>query len=385
MRLPLPTASQLDLADACLYPWTSGIEWARSWSNEHANEGTQVHTLAAALAVGDPVQLAGLPESVVEAVLKVADILEGDAEAGSVVLAVEVGFAFDPVTGRMRYADPDEERDPELLYGHADIVLRRADGTLVLRDWKTGARAMRKRVEETKQLRFYAVGAAEIWGATEVVVELAHVGQGRLWIDRGLFDAMDLGAHRGWLRALPARIAEGRALPVLGRHCRDYYCPAAGSCPMAGELVRKVAEVVELPTPEANAIASDEMAADVLSRVAIAEAYLAALKSAAEAYVQGRGVPVVGPDGTRWGLVEHDGNESVQLTEEAERVLEEAGLAAAVELERSTSKAAITRAARALGQRGFTRKVAEVVEQLRKRGAVKRAPGYVRVEALPEE
>jgi hypothetical protein len=384
---PLPTSSQHDLADACLFPWTSGLPWSRSWSDEHADDGNQVHVLAAALALGDPIQLAGLPDSVVESVFRVAEILEGDHEQGTVVLAVEVGFAFDPATGRVRYADPDEVRDPELLYGHADIVLRRADGALILRDWKNGVRALRKRVENTRQLRTYAVGAALVWGADEVVVELAHVGQGRLWIDRGTLDSMDLGAHRAWLRALPGRIAEGRALPVLGRHCRDYYCPVAGSCPMAGELARKVALEVALPAPEAHVIASDEMAADVLARVDVAIAYLGALKLAAEEYVERRGLPVVGSDGTRWGLVEHAGNESVGLTKEAEEVLVEAGLSSAIEVERSTSKAAIKRAVRTQlnGKKGVTKAADAVVDKLRSRGAVKRAPGYVKVEALPEE
>lgn len=382
---PLPTASQHELASACLYPWTSGLEWSRAWGEDAADEGAQVHTLAAALAQGDPVQLAGLPDSVVEAALRVAEVLEGDREAE--VLAVEVGFALDPATGAVRGSDPDEERFPDLVYGHADIVLRQADGALILRDWKTGTRAGRTRVEQSMQLRTYAVCAAAVWCADEVVVELAHVGAGRLWVDRGRLDAIDLGAHRAWLAALPGRIADGRALPVLGRHCRDYYCPVVRSCPMAAELARRVAAEVALPAPDAHAIASDEMAADVLARVPLAEAYLAALRLAAEEHVRARGVPVRGRDGTRWGLVEHDGNERVELTPQAEAALETAGLGAAVEVERSATKASITRAVRGAmhGRRGVGRRVAEVVEELRRLGAVKRAPGYVRVEPLPEE
>lgn len=386
MTPPLPTASQLDLAAACLYPWTGGLSWARAWSEDAADEGAQVHVLAAALAQDDPVQLAGLSDSVVEAVLRVSDVLEGDHEQGTEVLAVEIGFAFDPVTGAVRYADPDEERDPELLYGHADAVLRRSDGVLVVRDWKTGSRALRKRVGSSWQLRFYAVCAALIWGADEVVVELAHVGQGRTWIDRATLDAMDLGAARAWLRALPGKIAAGNAVPVLGRHCRDHYCPAAGSCPMAAALARRVAAEVALPVPEAHAIDSDEMAADVLARVGIAEAYLGALRGAAEEYVARRGLPVVGRDGTRWGLVEHAGNESVRLTESAEAVLVAAGLAGAIEVERTTTKAAIRLAMRArVAGRGLKKAVDPVLETLRKQGAIARGPAWTRVEPLPEE
>jgi hypothetical protein len=386
---PLPTASQLDLAEACLYPWTSGLEWSRAWGEADANDGTAVHAAAAALGRDEPVQLAGLSDSVVESILRVAEVLEGDMLEGTVVLAVEVGFAFDSRTGGVRFSDPDEPRDPELLYGHADVVLRRRDGTLVLRDWKTGSRALRKRVESSRQVAFYALCAAALWGASRVVVELAHVGMSRTWIDRGELDALDLGAMRGWLRALPERIEEARALPMYGRHCRDLYCPVAGSCPASRAFAGRVAAEVELPMPEAHEIASDAMAADVLSRVAIAEAYLGALKLAAEDYVRRRGV-VEGKDGSRWGVVEHDGDESLTLTESAEAVLVANGLGAAVQVKRTCSKASVTRAAREGLEKkngkaeGLSARVNPVLDSLRKHGALKRGSPYSLVEPLPE-
>jgi hypothetical protein len=76
----------------------------------------------------------------------------------------------------------------------------------------------------------------------------------------------------------------------------------------------------------------------------------------------------------------------VTLTESAEAILIAAGLASAVEVERSTSKAAITRAARArVPGRGLKKVVEPVLESLRKHGAIARGPGWAKVEALPEE
>lgn len=372
----LPRASSLDLASACLYPWTSGLPWSDAWTGAHTDRGTSAHAAAALLATGQAVDLSTMPESVLDVVMRIAEVLDRDQEAGARVVAVEVGVAYDLDRRAVRRTTDDEPPHPWEYRGHIDAVLRRADGATIVRDWKTGPRAMRGRVEDSMQVLMYAVCAAELWPSDRVIVELAHVGAGT-WIDSAELHPMDLGAARGRLREIAERVRRP-ALPVLGPHCRDCYCPIAAQCPAGRELAARVAREVALPLPDAHAVESDEMAADILERLPLAEAYIAALRAAAEAYVARVGV-VTSRSGARWGVVEQEGAERLQLTPEAEAVL--ASIPGAIEVERSATKASIERALRSTGK-GWTKRLREVVSQLREVGALRRGAPWQRVEVI---
>lgn len=226
------------------------------------------------------------------------------------------------------------------------------------------------------QVLMYALCASQLWPTTRVRVELAHVG-GSTWIDPAELDPMDLGAARAKLAELAERVRRP-SLPVLGPHCRDGYCPIAAHCPAGRELAARVAREVELPMPDAHAVESDEMAADILERLPLAEAYLDALRAAAEAHVARAGV-VTSRSGARWGVVEQVGTERLQLTPEAEAVLE--AIPGAIEVERSATKASIERALRSAGK-GWTKRMREVVSQLREVGALRRGATWSRVEVI---
>lgn len=373
--MTLPSASRLDLAQACLYPWTGGVAWPpRAPETEDQLHGIRVHAAAAAIYRGQDVQLSGLPERTVACIMRLADQREADGEVE--VLAIEQRFRLDP---ERRTVETRAGRYSYEIRGDADLVMRRADGTVVVRDWKTGRRAMTGRVEESLQVAFYATCAAHRWSASTYVVELAYVGEDDVRIDRAELDAMDIGATWATLADLAAR-ARGVSIPRLGSHCRDHYCPIAAVCPATLALAARIETEVGLPHI-GTTIETEEQVALVLERAPLVRAYADALLLAAERRLAQLGT-ATGTDGARWGIVEHQGTERLDV-ELAAPVLARHGLEAAIEVERNATKTSIDRALRvACGGRGMTKRRLPLLDELRAAGALTRGAPYTKAERI---
>lgn len=370
---PRVSPSKLDLAERCSYPWTSGLPHDAYVETESAERGKMVHAYLAARALGEkPAPLDD--EELERAADNGAALLDADLAAGATVLYVETTVALDLATGRGRIVtDRREHARPGELRGTVDLALRAADGSLVVRDWKTGRRG--DVGAETLQLAAYALALASVHRAPAVRVELVHLLDGyEGTVDSCVYDAIDLGAALARIRAVarPPHDAE----PRPGSHCRSLYCPIAQRCPATLALVERARAACALPD---TTTLDPPTAVRVLERLPLVDAYLAALRHEAESVVAAAGVTVA-DDGRGWGVIERDGDEAI-VADVAAPVLEQLGLADAIEQKTTATKASLERAARRRatkrGELSATMRTA--LEALRAAGAITRGAPYRRV------
>lgn len=375
-----PSPSKLDLAARCAYPWTSGIRHDPFASSTAADLGTAVHAALAAAALGQPAPEvpADVDRDDYERAVRAGRlIMEADLAAGATVLLVERRVALDLRTGRGRLVQQLEQRRSGELRGDVDVAMRRSDGSIVVRDWKTGRPGVVS-ASDSMQIATYAVAIGSLYSCTSVVVQQVHLLDGyEGTIDSASYDAIDLGAALATIRHL-ASPPHG-SMPQPGSHCRDLYCPIAARCPATLALVERAREACALPD---TTTLDPPTAVRVLERLPLVDAYLDALRAEAERVIAAAGT-VVADDGTAWGLVERDGDETIDA-EAARAVLERLDMLDAVETKAVASKASIERAARRRAtKRGeLSPMVRAALEELRAAGAITRRPAYRRVGPL---
>lgn len=155
--------------------------------------------------------------------------------AEHIVVGVEQAYAWEPSTGRARVLETSsrdyaQAQSHGLLCGTADLVLRDAEGTLCVYDWKTGDAS-----KSGPQLRTLAVLAASALGETRVRVAALQVSAaGVEEIGAETLDEWDLTVVSGEISGHVERIQD--AEPTPGSHCGELYCPARLKCP-AGTAV----------------------------------------------------------------------------------------------------------------------------------------------------
>lgn len=388
-RLPLLQASKLGLASECLFPWTSGLPWDDE-GGAAADFGKAAHEFSAGLVHGCAQSVASLAEK--HGVTAPSDLrkLEGAATdmaihlGGLVVdrIEAELAIAYWPDTGEARVLAAGEERPPAAILLYVDI-LHEAGGFVTVLDWKTGRRPIIRRVEDTPQVRLYALAICKALGLSEIRVELGWLSSRGLWIDHAYFDTFDLAVMEEEVRELDERRRAGGAVPSYGLHCVEGFCPVMGACPAA----QAAAKEVELATKgrfPLSAPTSDEHALDLYHRLPLARARLELLEKMLQEWATTQGALDLG-DGVAWGKVEKQGNESVSATPEAIEVLQThlgSHFETAVRTEVSTSKTDIDRAVRAIvaenkEKRGAKKKrIDPLVEELRKVGALRKGAPY---------
>jgi hypothetical protein len=212
-----------------------------------------------------------------------------------------------------------------------DVIARDSTGTLVVRDWKTGRGAREKSAQYAMQLAGYAVGAAALYGASEVRVEFAHIGDAPpVEIDSALLGPLDLAQIAAEIWRLVKRAPDAKPNP--GAHCDGEYCPLRGICPARRALASQIAPTFDALAP----IETEEQARRAYWALKAVDAVAEGVKVRLNAYATR--TPVDLGDGTVYGAVEMPGREKVLVTPESlELIPPEA-------IERTTSKAAIERA-----------------------------------------
>lgn len=401
--------SKIRLAQLCGYPWSrSAPAWPSLPPGESAVFGTAVHEAAEYIA-----RHGGLP-NIEELAEKhrltpaKAKELEGCATAiaRSMELEVdeleelrpEVAIAFDPTTGVARELRSRHHRDysdakSHEIAGSMDLVIKRNDGALVVRDWKTGFKQSRELdVRTDPQLLTYALMAHSVYGGARVIVQLAHVSENGVRIDETEIDIFDLDAHYARLvELLEATLGKERE-PTAGPHCHGQYCPLVSVCPKTQALVATVGEPPPAEFPFVPEVTSPAHAVSLYHRLRVVREACDQVEAGLKGYVSK--TPVEVEPGLFYGAVECKGKERI-----------EAGVAGAVSiirkhledsadiaLEVETSKAGLERGARHLlsekgeMERGAIKRVMEpLLEDLRKHGALKQGPDYTKVDTFKKK
>lgn len=273
-----PSASAVRRASVCVAPWSLGLPREDTTSPD-AERGRLLHAGAEALARRDNLEwcndlLRGrlndgtFPfgsaerEAFAFTMAHVEETLAADREAaigpGKLGLwLVEQGVEWRsgfPDEARLVDRGPGDEV-PGWYSGTADLVYVRADGVLVVADWKFGPRSRytAERAEEHWQGWTLALGFATALGISaarpsDVVArfEARYVDEHGAWVDGYDITGAELEAHAGTLTELEARIRASEG-PRVGPACGD--CKAKAACPAWGALVETAIERVGVALP----------------------------------------------------------------------------------------------------------------------------------------
>lgn len=270
---PCPTASKLALAFAC----PASVLLSRDCPDKPsaaASWGDLVHRGAAWIYAGQSwidTPSVSLPDeqSRFERQLRIIEKqYKNDADIAPTVgdWCVEAGYAYNLRTGKIRgpfKREPGQTGDPWEVCGSADLVFRRNDGKLVVRDWKPddGKTARIADSSTHHQLWFLALCASRIHGfGAGVVVELAFYSERGIWIEATEITTSDLFKFESSLLEL-GTLLEDYPQPRPGWYCDGLYCPAhASAChasralaeftmqtvePLPAELLRRAAQTPE--------------------------------------------------------------------------------------------------------------------------------------------
>lgn len=383
--------SRLDLAQACSYPWTSGLVGYQR-EDEHRDFGSAVSSVAECLAVMGDAPYDAIAQcyhlSVAETHrlysvgARIGDYLDGDEATW---LKCETAFALDVRSGECRalgtrgrdYSDATEVEIP----GSSDLefngVARDNYGKiifrgLVVRDWKTGRYTIGKRPRDSGQMRALGLAAARTYGADEVCVQLAQADEDGVRVRSDVLTAWDLDGTLDWIREVHAATQRrGTDLPRPGAHCRDGYCSVLATCPatlaheraVLGASVPRWAIVPHLESPE--------HAAYVRERARALEEVVKQLNDAIERFAATTPIPL--PNGKHLRLVEQE-RETVDLSAAGawDALVAQLGDRATDAVERKTSKSKIFDAAKSVApKRGATALSEKIYDSLRACGALK--------------
>lgn len=406
-HLRMLSASKLDLAAACLYPFTSGIDWPDDDDSDASIFGRAVHVTSEWLAAApldaprqaDEIALGvelvaehfSLRGAAAERLVDRVDIVATHLDEETVDRREgEARIAYDPQSGQARRLAEGEERRGGEMVLVIDMLLE-AGGAFTVRDWKTGRRPIIRSVEDSRQIWAYALAAHKIWNLDAVTVELCWLSDRGVWTDRSRFDAFDFDVIEHRLRELDSDRRRGGHNPRLGLHCHELFCPIKALCPAALAAAEAVYHETRLRHPlvtEEAAIRDHEHARELLERIPLAMATLEQAQKALEGFVSHNGAIDLG-DGKAWGRVEHPGNWEISATDEARAVLNEAlgeHAELAIKTVTKTSQSAINTAIRkatAGEKRGAQAKLrAPIHKRLKELGAMRRGAPYTRFEAF---
>lgn len=349
------TASALPRVAAC--PGSAHLSKAHV-SNENADEGHLRHeAVEDAVLAGD---LEGLPP-------KVAALIEPGA---TVLPEVAIAYNWRTSTARMigRGAARDYTPSADEIPGTIDLLIVNPGNRLVVVDYKgfedVGA------PDENAQVITYGLAATRIYGASEVLLVVAYIGQG---VEHARVVRAEAGPIE--LAGFAAKVRRIMEAAVPGAEVRESkackYCPSKSVCPSKVGLLVQVAE-------RGLAVIGDvsltpERAAAGVREIERIEQLVRDARKRLEVYVDEQG-PIDLGSGRFYGRYRRPGNERLEgaagVTAIAEVVPEPVRAQfAAIAISYSTSKAAIERAAKDVSAKGKAAKLARaVVEKIRELG-----------------
>jgi hypothetical protein len=372
----LPSFSRLALAYACAYPWVGFERWPkRPWSDV-ASVGQRVSTAAEQLAIWGDYDRDAVGDAAPHAEA-VRELLERDNPAA---IYAEQALAWDVRHRSARWLPQNHPRDYSAvahgeMFGTPDVVFLRQDGTVVVRDYKTGDTSRGRDPGAHAQLRALALCASKVFGVDSVDVQLVHVSASYAWVESDTLTAWDIEATADQLAELYHTIATASDyLPNPGAHCSYHYCPKLTVCPVWQKRIRelddKLAAELVLTTDLAGPAQASKQWDAVRALGRILDQYEQAVKDMAKTQAIPR------PGGKVLGY-----REQTRETIDGRRalpVLREMGLDDAAEVKVSLS--AVRRAAK---EAGLVQ--ARAVQALRDAGAVSESRWTKFEEFLPKE
>jgi Holliday junction resolvase-like predicted endonuclease len=377
----LPTASKLDLARACSFWLSPHAPKAPPYvESEHAALGNEVHAMVEAAIKGADYtpSSVGLVYSV-----SVSNYVNLHLPAGE--RYSEIAMAWDCETRTARLLPSNGQRDytqrrANEIVGTADVVV--VDGSrVVVSDVKTGRGAREEAARNSGQLRFLALCAARVFGATDIEIELYHMDQDsdRSYPDRHTLDPFDLFDIEDEIDAIYREVKGGAQVPRSGPHCYGKWCPIAATCPATMAMLARIDEEAASGLPMVPTIENDEQARRVRIGLKMVEEHIeakvAAWKTALQEYVSRNGAVELGNG--KWYGAHEKSRDVVSISHEhidlLKRLMGDDAMSAAVEVK--TSKSAIEKA---LKERQTKRgegvaKARQLYEALRQDGAMRRS------------
>jgi len=251
------------------------------------------------------------PVAIDDATAAWLDALDDETLAPLKGAAVEVAYAYDITTDRVRCLGANLGRNygqsPSEFAGSADYV--RVEGaTVTVVDLKTGLSEV-PHPSRNAQLRALAFMVAR-WHAADVArVGILHAPEGRTpWWSWATFDAFELATIGAELRTLAERVefarrdVEAGKTPrlVVGEHCNN--CPARFGCPARVAMAQRLAGEPEAVVMDLKAMLTPESAALALARWKAAKKAVDEVGQALHAYAKESPIPL--GDGRVWGPVE---------------------------------------------------------------------------------
>ncbi len=364
----LPSPSKLALVEECAFAWSPlAPEWPSDAGTWYRGFGDGISRVAQAAVAGAPLDASSLADELgltpaqgrdfalaAAHVVQSVEELRTDPNVSELRAEVPVAYAVTMTSARWcgerapggRAVD---EREGERS-GAIDLIYRRA-GRLVVRDWKSGPRAREHRPADTLQLLAYGAAAALASGDQAVTLELAHVDEFGVLVVADDLDAFTLDAAALRVAERYAEVARREALPNPGPHCWECYCPILPVCPVTQKAIEAVHKVAEAP-PMVVEFTSPEHAASVRTRLKMVQKACDAIEEALKAYASH--TPIPAGNGKVYGRRVQN-REVVDLTREGAMAVLEQHLGAPgleIAVERSTSGAAIRRAAMGVAPKG---------------------------------
>lgn len=391
----LPTFSGIGRAMACR---ASCVLAQADHVSDEAESGTAMHSFLERVAalraegkVAEEAAAVALTEAPEDEQPFLASIPVEELPTDPKAFAAEVALAFDAATGKCREIGRGLARNygevaPTEFVGTVDIAaLMDSDGVFVA-DWKKRGRYVRA-ARDNWQIRAGLVAAAGAWGRTRGRGSIIRIYEdGDVYRDRGDLSAPDLEQARYELTMLAVSIVKDRAaysrgeqIPATtGSHCR--YCPSFQFCPANLTLARRMAAEPQAVQIELEALVTRETAPQVVRALAQAKAIVKAIEDAIDSLASqaaADGQPLEMGDGTVYAPIPRQ-RESIDGELAAPILRAELGEHASVAIALDVTKAGIKKAiGRKLnGARGVSKIEADVIEKLRKAGAVKRSVSY---------
>lgn len=269
----------------------------------------------------------------------------------------EVKISYDVSTRVGRIIGHSPGRDygdlgPFEIPGSIDVLGIDGDAVVIL-DWKTGYSDVEP-AATNGQLWGYALAAARALGKDRAIVRIVYTKT--KFVDEYHIDALELADFADRLEQLHLRVIElhskrAEHVPTKeGSHCK--YCPSKHACPSKNALLVQLGSnglaVIgdALMTPE-RALSAYQQFVQVEQLVKDARARL-------QSYVDSHG-PIDLGNGKLYGRYERAGDERLDGTVAVQAIREVVGEShrefEAVAIDRRTSKAALTRAAKAIGEK----------------------------------
>lgn len=290
------TASKVGLLSYCAAWAQPGATWDARAMAPDADRGTRGH---AALADYARTRIVKPVDDDIAADYAAAVAWIDDLQVTTGMLLIETAFAWDPATDTAEIVgiDRDYAKGNGRLCGTADLVLVvRADGrpiAAVVWDYKFG-----NSYESPPQLRALGLMVARALGLEQVTCAALDIGPlGVRELCREDLDAFQLASIAGELAEQIDTIATSE--PSAGAHCSELFCPAKLSCPLIGEGIAQVAQVLSTaaltrtqPYRLTDPITTPEHAAWAVGVISLMGARLDALKKEIKAMVPAEGWPL---------------------------------------------------------------------------------------------